>query len=73
MWTKALSLTEIRDRALSVNLNQVDSDLHAHYPMDTGSGNKLYDQTVNDVNGTLVGTKWVEVKCVNMCQKLNRN
>ncbi|XP_062520248.1 thrombospondin-4-B-like [Corticium candelabrum] len=60
VWTKALSLAEIRDRALSVNLNQVDSDLHAHYPMDTGSGNKLYDQTVNDVNGTLVGTKWVE-------------
>ena len=61
MWTKALSLAEIKEWALSVNLNQVDSDLHAHNPMDTGSGNKLYDQTVNNVNGTLVGTTWVEV------------
>ena len=38
------------------------SDLHAHYPMDTGSGMKLYDEKSDESHGKLYGDiKWVEV------------
>ena len=38
------------------------SDLHAHYPMDTGSGMKLYDEKSDENHGKLYGDiKWVEV------------
>jgi hypothetical protein len=40
----------------------VSGDLHAHYPMDSGLGMKIHDQTRNQIHGTLhSGVKWVEV------------
>ena len=61
IWSKALSASEISTRALLTDLSSVSVDLQAHYPMDAGSGNNLYDQTGNSIHGSLNGPMWVEV------------
>jgi syndecan 4 len=64
VWSKALSSSEIGARAVITDLSSVSGDLQAHYPMDTGSGNRLYDQTANNIRGTLNGPMWVESSLV---------
>ena len=43
------------------DLSSVSGDLRAHYPMDTGSGDKLFDQTLHSLHGTLHGPAWEQV------------
>ena len=49
------------------DLTPVSGDLHAYYPMNTGSGKILRDQTFNELDGKLQGDiKWVDVSDVSV-------
>ena len=61
MWNKALTESEVYDRALMEDLSSVSSDLLAHYTMDTRPGGVLYDQMDNLPGKLYGGVRKVEV------------
>jgi hypothetical protein len=65
IWSGALSVSTIKDRAVMSDLSSVSGELIAHYPMNAGAGKVLNEQTSSRRHGELhEGIKWVDVSDV---------
>ena len=61
IWNKALSPSEVRERALLADVSPVYNDLLTHLTMDTMPDGVLYDQIYNHLGKLYGGVRKVEV------------